>query len=438
MSESQFEDVLRIVAQLSMVLVAIVVVTVAIMSARVVLMPLFLAIIVGLMFGPVADRLERYGMPQALSAATITIGFVLLLLVSLVLFAVPLGEWVGRAPTIWAKFQEEMANWRGPLEAVASFQEQLKSAFGGASNTVEVTVAEGNSVLQTAMIAPAILAEVLVFLVSLYFYLATRDSIRISVLSLCVTRRMRWRTAHVFREVETKVSSFLMGVTFLNVCVGVLVTLSTWALGLPSPLLWGMIAAVLNYIPYIGHALTFLILLAVGFATQEGTVMVFAPALIYAVINFVEGQIVFPILVGRMVTLNPFLIFLSIAFWIWAWGPFGAIVGVPALLIIQSVISNVLPSRPVMPSRPVRRTARMTERDVVLENAARAIKEQHELEEKAEEEARLADEAAKLAAEEAKREAMAPEPEPEPEPEPKKPATRRRRAPRTPKPAAAT
>ena len=182
MSESQFEDVLRIVAQLSMVLVAIVVVTVAIMTARVVLMPLFLAIIVGLMFGPVADRLERYGMPQALSAAIITFGFVLLLLVSLVLFAVPLGEWVGRAPTIWAKFQDEMANWRGPLEAVASFQEQLKSAFGGASNTVEVTVAEGNSVLQTAMIAPAILAEVLVFLVSLYFYLATRDSIRISVL----------------------------------------------------------------------------------------------------------------------------------------------------------------------------------------------------------------------------------------------------------------
>lgn len=375
LSESQFEDLLRIISQLSIVVIGVVVVTVAMVSAKVVLMPIFLAVIIGLMFGPVADRLEERGLPSALSAAVATLGFILLLVGGALLFAVPLAEWVERAPAIWAKLQVEIANWRGPLETIAAFEEQVKTMLGG-GEAVEVTVEEGNQVLGAAMVAPAILAQVLVFLVSLYFYLATRNDIRISILSLCVTRRMRWRTAHVFLEVETKVSKFLIGVTFLNVCVGAAVALATWALGLPSPLLWGMLAALLNYIPYVGHALTFVILLVVGFATQTGLERILAPALIYAVINFIEGQIVFPTLVGRMVTLNPFLIFLSIAFWIWAWGPFGALVAVPALLIAQSVITNVMPSKPVRPKIPVRRRANMTDRDFLLANAARAIKEQ--------------------------------------------------------------
>ena len=243
---------------------------------------------------------------------------------------------------------------------------------------MEVTVAEGSPVTDIAFLAPAILGEILVFLVSLYFYLATRQNIRMSILSLCVTRRLRWRTAHVFRDVETKVSRFLLSVTFLNICVGVVMTLATWWLGLPSPLLWGALAFILNYIPYVGQAILIAILLAVGLGTQVGWVAILAPVGVYLVVNFIEGQVVFPQFVGRSVELNPFLIFLSIIFWIWAWGPFGALVAVPSLLIVQSFLGHVLPSPAIAPRRPVRKTAKMTNRDVVLANAAKAIKEQAE------------------------------------------------------------
>ena len=232
------------------------------------------------------------------------------------------------------------------------------------------------------MIAPAILAQILIFLASLYFFVATRDHIRISVLSLCVSRRMRWRTAHVFRDVESKVSKFLLSITFINFCVGCAVSLAMWAIGMPSPLLWGALAAVLNYIPYVGQGVMILVLLAVGLGTQTELGAILLPVGCYICINFVEGQIVTPHFIGRTMTLNPFIIFLSITFWLWAWGPVGGLVAVPTLLIATSVMAHALPSKPMVPRRPVRRTARMTAREELLANTARAIREQRLDEEK--------------------------------------------------------
>jgi predicted PurR-regulated permease PerM len=420
MNEAQFERLLLAASRLGILLIASVVVVAALMAGRVIMLPVALAIIVGLMFGPVADRVESRGISPAISAAIVVIAFLAIILGSIALFAVPLSEWVARAPLIWEKFRTELMSWREPLEALGSLQDQIKTVLGGGA-AMTVSVEEGNPVTDLAFLAPAILAEILVFLVSLYFYLATREHIRVSILSLCISRRLRWRTAHVFRDVESKVSRFLLTVTMLNIGVGVVMTLATWWLGLPSPLLWGALAGVLNYIPYVGQAIMLVILFAVGMATQPSLEFVLAPIAVYIVVNFVEGQVVFPQLVGRAVTLNPFLIFLSISFWIWVWGPFGALVAVPVLLILQSFLSNVIATKAVAPRRPVRRTGRMTARDVVLANAAKAIKEQ------AEDDAKAAEEATATAA-----------PPVEAPPEPK-PATRRRptKTAATPKPATA-
>jgi predicted PurR-regulated permease PerM len=382
-TEAQFDRMVQTTSRLAMLFIGLCVVVFALKAAHAILVPVALAITIGLMFGPVADRLEARGIPPAISAALVLIGFIVLIAVAVLSLAVPLSEWVGRAPTIWAKVQNELSNWQGPLEAIANMQDQLKSALG-ADAAVEVAVADNSQVIDLALVVPTIIGDILIFLVSLYFYLATREQIRVSILSLCVTRRLRWRTAHVFNDVESKVSRFLLSVTFLNVCVGVAMTLITWALGLPSPLLWGVLAAILNYIPYVGQAVMILILLAVGFATQPTLTQILLPVGAYMVVNMIEGQMIFPQFVGRTMTLNPFLIFLSIIFWIWVWGPVGSLMAVPALLILQSVLLNILPSRDVKPRRPVRRTANMTHKDVVLANAAKAIKEQAEEEAKAE------------------------------------------------------
>lgn len=376
-SETQFDRILGYSARAAMVLIGFLALLLALKVGQVFLAPITLAIVVGLMFGPVADRVERFGVPPALSAGVVVLMFLGVIAGGIMLFAVPLSEWVARAPTIWSKLQAELKNLQGPLEALDAFQQQITSVLGNDS-AMAVTVEDGGQVMSVALIAPAILAQILIFLASLYFYVATRDHIRISVLSLCVSRRVRWRTAHVFRDVEARVSRFLISITFINFCVGCAVSLAMWAIGMPSPILWGAMAAVLNYIPYVGQGVMAVVLLAVGLGTQTGLENILLPLGCYVTINFIEGQIVTPHFIGRTMTLNPFIIFLSITFWLWAWGAVGGLVAVPTLLIATSVLSHMLPSKPMLPSRPVRRTPNMTARQELLANTARAIREQAE------------------------------------------------------------
>lgn len=377
MSESQFERVLNNAARLAIVAMGCVVLLVVLQAGQVFLAPVTLAIVVGLMFGPVADRVESFGVPPALSAAIVVLLLLGIIAGGIVVFALPLSEWVARAPLIWEKLQAQLANLKEPLESFSQFQTQLNDIWGG-DTAMRVNVEDGGAMASVALLAPAVLAQMLIFLASLYFFVATRDHIRISVLSLCVTRRMRWRTAHVFRDVENKVSRFLLSITFINLCVGCAVTLIMWIIGMPSPILWGALAAVLNYIPYVGQGTMILILLAVGLGTQTNIQQILLPALCYMGVNFVEGQIITPHFIGRTMTLNPFIIFLSITFWLWAWGPVGGLVAVPTLLIATSVLTHTLPSKPVAPKRPVRRTRYMTEREELLANAAQVIREQRE------------------------------------------------------------
>ncbi len=371
----EFDRILGTSARLAVIFIAMCVAVVALQAAHSILVPVAIAIVVGLVFGPIADWLERRGVIPAISGLVAVAILIAVILLSIGMLAVPLSEWVGRVPEIWEKLKTQILDWKAPLEALSAVQDQLTSTLGGGA-AMEVSVQDGSGVLNVAMLAPSILGDVLIFLVSFYFYIVTRDSIRISILSLCVTRRIRWRTAHVFREVEGKVSHFLLTVTFLNLCVGTAMTLAAWALGMPSPLLWGAMAAVLNYIPYVGQAVMIATLFAVGLGTAGDLLHVLLPVGAYLVITMIESQFVFPQFIGRAMTMNPFLIFLSIVFWIWAWGPVGSLIAVPSLIILQSLISNIFPAREVGPLRPVRRTASMSDKDVVLANAAKAIREQ--------------------------------------------------------------
>ena len=325
MSESQFERIMGNAARVSLVLIGFLALLFALKAGQVFLAPITLAIVVGLMFGPVADRVEQFGVPPAISAAIVVLMLLSVIAAGTFLFAVPLSEWVARAPMIWNKLQLQLDNLQGPLETLGNIQEQISSVFAS-DKAMAVTVEDGGEMIGMALIAPAILAQVLIFLASLYFFVATRDHVRISVLSLCVSRRMRWRTAHVFRDVEAKVSRFLLSITFINFCVGCAVSLAMWAIGMPSPILWGAMAAVLNYIPYVGQGVMVLVLLSVGLGTQTSLEGILLPVGCYVAINFVEGQIVTPHFIGRTMTLNPFIIFLSITFWLWAWGPVGGLV----------------------------------------------------------------------------------------------------------------
>ena len=163
-----------------------------------------------------------------------------------------------------------------------------------------------------------------------------------AILSLCMTRRLRWRFAHVFRDVEALVSRYLLSITAVNTCLGVAVSAAMWAIDIPSPLLWGVLAFCLNYAIYIGPAIMAVLMLCVGLATSSG-VEILLPAVLYLSLNLVEAQFITPTIVGRAVTINPFVIFLALAFWIWLWGPVGGFIAVPFCLICLAIFRNIVP-----------------------------------------------------------------------------------------------
>lgn len=366
---TQFERVLGNASKLSIVMIGAITFMVALQAGQFFLAPVFLAITIGLMFGPVADMLEERGIPEGISAAIVVVMLLLLVVGCGFLFSGPLGEWVRRGPLIWAKLQSELANWKEPLESLGAFQEQVKGVFGGGGG-VEVSVEDGSTVTDVAMLAPAILAQGLIFLASLYFFLATRKNIRIATLSLCVTRRMRWRMAHVFRDVEHKVSKYLITISLVNVGVGIVVSLLMAAIGMPSPILWGALAAFLNYVPFVGQGLMAVILFLVGLATQAELAGALLPVGLYWLVNFAEGNFVTPNLLGRTMTVNPFLIFLSLTYWLWAWGPVGGLIAVPSLLILYSIATHILPIRQGTGGAAQRlEVDRMTSQDIDADNA---------------------------------------------------------------------
>ncbi len=354
MDREQFQGILRTTSQLALVLLGAIALAIALSLGKFILAPISLAIVIGLMFGPVADMMERRGLPSALSAGVVVIVFLGLIGLAGMLFAAPIAEWVARGPLLWQKLQVQLASFQEPLKALSAIQEQLKSVMGG-SASMTVDVQDGGPVQDVALMVPSLLADILLFLAGLYFFLATRHNIRLTVLSLCISRRMRWRAAHVFHDVETKVSRFLLSTAAINLGVGVATSLAMWAIGMPSPLLWGGLAAVLNFIPYIGQAIMLAILFAVSLGTHTDPVSILLPVAVYAAINLTADQVLFPHLVGKALTLNPFIIFVSIAFWMWLWGPMGGFVAVPSLLVMQSIIMHVFPSTADVPKAVQRR-----------------------------------------------------------------------------------
>ncbi|WP_375588708.1 AI-2E family transporter [Hoeflea alexandrii] len=334
---------LQSTARIALIITGIVAALAALDFGQAFLAPVCLAVVTGLMASPVASALERL-IPASLAAAIVVVLFVALIGSAVALFSMPLSIWTERLPEIWHEMQRHLLNWRTVFDTLGGVQEQIRTIAGGKAE-MTVDIADTSTVQEIATLAPALVAQIILFLASLYFFLATRHSIRASVLSLCFSRHSRLRTARMFRDAEWFVSRYLLSITVINACLGAATTLVMWMLDVPQPYLWGMLAFCLNYIVYIGPAAMALILLGVGLATWDSPPAIFLPMAAYLTLNMIEAQFVTPQVIGRSVTLNPFFVFLSLSFWIWIWGPAGGLLAVPFLLIGNAVIRNSLPVR---------------------------------------------------------------------------------------------
>jgi predicted PurR-regulated permease PerM len=339
--KSNVEIFLAQAAQVSVIFIGIIALVFALATGEYILAPISLGIVIGLMLGPIATRLERRGFPPGLSATAVVLIFIFAACLLALALAAPLSFWIGRLPQIWSDLQGQLAQLRQPLQALNGIREQLRNLTG--DDGVSVSVDEGMGFESLATLAPAVIAQILIFFASLYFFVATRHQTRAAILSLFFKRRLRWRVAHIFRDVESLVSRYLISISAINIAEGTAVGIGLFLIGVPSAPLWGALAALANFVPFIGPALMVLILFAIGLAEFDTFGGSLLPVAVYLAINTVEAQFVTPTVIGRTMTLNPLVVLLALVFWIWLWGPLGGFIAIPALLVAYAVVRNIVP-----------------------------------------------------------------------------------------------
>ena len=193
-----------------------------------------------------------------------------------------------------------------------------------------------------SFVTPAVV-EVTLFFVTLIFFLATQINFRRYVASFFTTREGKLRYIRIANDIEEYLAAYITTVTIINFGLGVVVAIGAWLFGLPNPIILGLVAMALNYVPYIGAACTTVILLGVGLVTFPSFGYALVPPAAFVGVATVEGQFITPTVLGHRLTLNPLAVLLALAFWAWLWGPMGAFLAVPLTIIVLVTMTHLFP-----------------------------------------------------------------------------------------------
>ncbi len=213
--------------------------------------------------------------------------------------------------------------------------------FGGSSPSAPqaVRVEPPNSLLQIiAASAPFAAIQMFFAVLVIFFFLSGWTRMRKRTITTRASFDGAMTTARVIQQVVDATSAYLGTITLVNIGMGLVVALVVHLLGMPTPLMWGGIAALLNYIPYLGPIAAALLLALGGLMTFTDPWYALLPAIAFIVIHMVEANLVTPAVVGRRLTINPLMILLSLSFWAWVWGTTGALLAVPLLIIFRTIL----------------------------------------------------------------------------------------------------
>ena len=343
-SSMSFKDMLARASQIALIGTFLLACIFALETGGRFLIPVTAAILIGFTFGPAIDWLEGRGVNSYVASICIILGLSAAAVTMFYALAAPLEEWARRAPLMWDKFVDELRSLRGTIASLNQVSESLQDVSNPDAKTLRVVaISDGGLVPQLLIVAPVLAGQIVVFLCTLYFFLANRTRVRETLLSFCMSSRARLRTARIFRDVEYFLSRYVSAIALINIGLGFVTAITMALLDMPAPFLWGMLAALMNFVPYVGPAVVAVVLGGVGLVTFDGEIPAMVPALVFVGLNVVESQFVTPGLIGRTLTINPLAVFLALVFWMWLWGPVGGLIAVPALIVAVVVLMHLLP-----------------------------------------------------------------------------------------------
>jgi predicted PurR-regulated permease PerM len=309
---------------------------------RDILLPILIAAVVSLTLAPLIRAGKNHGVSPWITALLIVIVAIGALALAAMALAGPVGEWIGRAPEIGATIKQKLVVLQTPLGALRRLQTEL---FG--SGAAAPAPAAPSVVLPVlAFITPAA-GQLLLFFGTLLFFLVGQFGLRARLVSMFSNHESKLRFLRILNDIEKNLAGYLALVTMINAAVGTITALGAWLIGLPDPAIFGLIAAVLNYIPYVGPAIVVLVLFAVGLVSFPSLGHALIAPCGFIALTTLEGHFITPAIVGRRITLNPLMVVLALAFWTWMWGPIGAFLATPLSIIGIVVFSHLFPPEDV-------------------------------------------------------------------------------------------
>ena len=333
-------------APLSLVVLAVLAVGYTLWITQDVVLPVLLAMFFALVGNPIIRVLQRLHVPRFLGALAVLCGGIALAVLLAQQLVQPAGEWIREAPRELRSLAPKLQKLAKPMQDANKAAENIARAAGGenTSRPVQVVRTEVNDPYRVLTTTPRMVASILAVVLLTFFFMVYGQDLQRHAIALLPDRQKKRVTVEILHTIEIEVSRYVLTISVINMVVG-LVFAACLYLGLDLPLdqalLWGTLAAILNFAPYVGPLIGIVVMLLMGFSSFNDPVQSLLPAAIYLGLHTLEGQIVTPIVLGKRMALSPLILILALMVFGWIWGIIGLLLAVPMLVCVKIVLTRV-------------------------------------------------------------------------------------------------
>jgi predicted PurR-regulated permease PerM len=308
-------------------------------AARAFLVPVVLALLLAIVLNLPARSLRRLGLPSWLAAMLTVLVFLGTVFAGAWFLSAPAEDWLERGPRLVHDLKAKLLPLTRSLDGAGEMTADIDRMTGGDASETTVRVAEASLLQRTFSQVQSVLAGGAIVVVLLFFLLAGGQR-TVAAIAMALPARQRVVYDGIVRQVEVDIALYLQTVTLINIGLGVVTGAALWAAGMPSPALWGALVAVLNFMPYLGAAMSLAVIALVSAVTFSTLSDIVLPPLLFLGLTSLEGHFLTPSIVGKRLTLNPLVVFLSVVAWGSLWGVAGALLAVPIMATVKIVLDN--------------------------------------------------------------------------------------------------
>ena len=213
--------------------------------------------------------------------------------------------------------------------------------LSGDEKQQQVVLAGPTMLEQLAFATPTVVLETLLTFLLAFFMIEARVRLRRRLLLERQEVGASLKAARAMREVQDRVAAYILTVGLINTGIGVIVALGAWAMGMDAPVMWGGLAALLNFVPYLGPVMMVVLLGLFGLGSADSVFVGLIPAAAYLGLHTVEANVITPSILGARFTMNPIAILLALSYFGWIWGVAGALLSVPILLTLTALVDHL-------------------------------------------------------------------------------------------------